>query len=71
MSMLYLCLKLTGPLLQVVSPLVKLGQFAIPLQHLLHIDPHDVNHFPNLGLGLSQILFTLVWILTHVDSLVF
>ena len=30
----YLSLELTGPLLQVVSPLVQLRKLAVPLQHL-------------------------------------
>merc|ERR1719186_878061 len=63
-------LELGCSILQVVGSLVKLGQLAVPLQHLLHVDPHDVNHLPHLGLCLGQPLVPLLWIITHVGVLV-
>jgi len=49
-----LSLKLVCPLLKIVGPLVEFGELAVPLQHLLHVDPHDVHHFPDLRLRLRQ-----------------
>ena len=68
---IYLCLKLAGALLEIVSSLIKLGELAVSLQHLLHINPHDVHPLSHLGLCLCEPLVALFWILTHVDGLVF
>merc|ERR1719187_1308033 len=54
-------------LLKIVSPLVEFGELAIPLQHLLHIDPHDVHYFPDLRLRLRQSRVPLLWSLSHPE----
>ena len=47
-------LKLVSPLLKVVGPLVELGELAVPLQHLLHVNAHDVHHLADLRLRLGE-----------------
>lgn len=37
-------LKLWGTCLQCICPVVELWQLLVPLQHLVHVHPHDVHH---------------------------
>jgi len=62
-----LSLKLVCSLLKIVGPLIELGELAVPLQHLLHVDPHDVHHLPNLRLRLRQSRVPLLWCLSHPE----
>ena len=66
-SMLNLSLKLVCSLLKIVGPLIELWELAVPLQHLLHVDPHDVHHLPNLRLRLRQSRVPLLWCLSHPE----
>lgn len=47
-------LELRGPGLQRVCPVVELRQLLVPLQHLVHVDPHDVHHLRDGGTAHGQ-----------------
>lgn len=51
-----LLLELGCALLQLIGPLAQLRQLLVPLQHLLHVHPHDADHLVHLGLCLLQSL---------------